>query len=267
MHFRKSFFLLSFFFLFSVLLESEEQNKSVISARTLSLLKEKGSISRSVVNEGEMVPAFCPDTPLSKKAVQEWNRENNDAPGLLLEKLYIIDKTSLIKKSGKGKATDISVTAVSRIVRSVSKMQGMQYYSNGDQKWETLYLQSYLIDSPQRKQRIADKIDGSSDGLQLYCLQEDNSFGTCIYRLNYSETGGEVSACFTNVESLKYGVITAVKNHNLKINLVVIDQNEYYLVYMLVQTKYLSLPLLDSRLNRSFNARIDAIYKWFLNQF
>jgi len=53
----------------------------------------------------------------------------------------------------------------------------------------------------------------------------------------------------------------------LKINLVVIDQNEYYLVYMLVQTKYLSLPLLDSRLNRSFNARIDAIYKWFLNQF
>jgi hypothetical protein len=36
---------------------------------------------------------------------------------------------------------------------------------------------------------------------------------------------------------------------------------------MIVQVKYPSIPFLESRLNRSFNARVDAIYKWFSMSF
>lgn len=239
----------------------------ILSQNVFSQLKENGVISHTFNNEKDVRLTLTPDTPLAKEAVHAWSSENSDKPAFLAENLYLLKKATLIANSSSKENIDTSLSAVSRIIRSISKMQGMQYYSNGDKKWETLYHQSYLVDSLENKKRIDDKTEGSSNGMQLYCLQEDNSFGTCIYRLNYRETEQEVSVSFTNAESLKYGPIKAVKPNNLKISLVVIESGDYYLVYMLVQAKYISFPLLEGRLNRSFNARIDAIYKWFTFQF
>jgi hypothetical protein len=247
--------------------QNTTQVNSVLSESLFSELKKKGVISRTFNNQENVQLTLTPATPLAGQAVTQWKKDNTENPVFVVENLYMLKKATLAaNRSAPGKA-DTSLAVVSRVIRSISKMQGMQYYSNSDKKWETLYHQSYLIDSVKAKNRIADKTSGSADGLTLYCLQEDNSFGTCIYRLNYSESPQEVSVCFTNEEPLKYGPIKAVKPHNLKINLVVIDNGDYYLVYMLVQAKYMSFPFLEGRLNRSFNARIDAIYKWFTFQF
>ena len=146
-------------------------------------------------------------------------------------------------------------------------MKGLEYYSNGDEKWETLYHKASVIKSPKDKTTLPDDTEGSADGKNLFCLLEDNSFGDCIYRVSYKENEDEVCACFENAAAFKVGPITAVKTGNLHINLSVTDIGEEFLVYMVVRAQYPSLPFLENRMTRSFNARVEAMFNWFKKSF
>ncbi len=240
---------------------------SVISDLLLEELRNSENQKvQNVFNSKDSVDfSLVPDTELSKKAIASWNSEDN--PTYITENLFYLEKESLVKNSSDSEHCDTSLDAVSRIIRSVSKMKGMEYYSNGDKKWETLYHESHLIDNPTDRNPIPDDLEGSADGKRMYCLQKDNSFGICIYDVEFFQRENEISVCFTNVDNIKYGPIIAVKPKNLKINIVVVEQDTYYLLYMTVQAKYPNLAFLESRLNRSFNARVDAIFKWFSMSF
>ena len=266
MNFRKICLTLSLIFSSIFMAFSEVISDSVMK----SLLDSPNrSLQNTFMGDDEVRLSLTPNTPLSAKAVCSWSLDAK--PKFTTEKLFYLKKATMVANSDNPDECDTSINGVSKVVRSISKMKGVQYYSNGDKKWETLYHKSNLIDSLKNKKAIPDDLEGSADGKSFYCLQEDNSFGTCVYKLEYlqrdKEQPNEVSVCFTNAESLKYGPITAVKPGNMKINLVVTEQDTFYLVYMLVQVKYPSVPFLESRLNRSFNARVDAIYKWFSMSF
>ncbi len=241
------------------------QADSAIPQNLLWNVKSAGKIQKNFNGGDKVVFSLTPNSELSKKSLGTWT--SSDSPVFTSENLFYVSKESLRKNSSGNTSSDTSLESVSRIIRSISKMKGMQYYSNGDKKWETLYHKSNLIKSPSDKKAIPDDLRGSADGKRFYCLQEDNSFGNCYYQLDYKQRNDEVAVCFTNIEPIKYGPVTAVKKGNLKINLVVLEQGEYFLVYMLVQAKYANVPFLEGRLNRSFNARVDAIYKWFTLQF
>lgn len=238
---------------------------SVISESLLTELKEKGRLQNVFGGKDTIELTLVPDTELSKKIYESW--DNKDNPEFTTENLFYLSKEDLKKSSSNGENCDVSLNAVSKIIRSVSKMKGMEYYSNGSKKWTTLYHKSHLIKSLEDKTPIPDDLEGSADGKNFYCLQQDNSFGNCVYDVKYCQRENEVSVCFTNAENMRYGPVVAVKPENLKTSLVVIEQDSYYLVYMLVQAKYPNIAILENRLNRSFNARVDAIYKWFTLSF
>ena len=259
---RKIFSIIAVFILLSLGAWTEVLEESVLDAL---LESPNRTLQNTFMGKEKVEFGLFPNTELAKKAVSAW--ELDDSPKFSTEKLFFLKKATMVANSDSPETCDTSIEAVSRVVRSISKMKGIQYYSNGDKKWETLYHQSHLIDSPKSKKEIPDDLSGSAEGKSFYCLQEDNSFGDCVYKLDYRQRENEVSVCFTNAESLKYGFITAVKPGNMKISLVVTEQDTYYLVYMCVQVRYPSVPFLESRLNRSFNARVDAIYKWFSHSF
>ncbi len=215
--------------------------------------------------------SLCPDTPLSKAAIATW--EKDEKPVYVAENRYRVKKATLVENSADPANADTSLKAVSRVIRSVSKMQGMRYYSNSDKKWAVLYDEAHLIDAPDTRNTIADQTDGSADGQTLYCILKDHTFGKGVYRLNYRETENEVSVCFTNEAPLKVLGITGVKSGYMKINLVVIDNekadpsDQSYTIYMVIQAKYPSISFLENMLRKSFYARLDAIYNWFICQF
>ncbi len=230
---------------------------SLISKEVLlELESSNGRIERTYKNVSDFSQAISPNTEFSKRSATTWK---NDSSKFASENLFLVKKSDL--------GGDNSLSAVSKIVRSISTMKGIQYYSNGDKKWETLYHEAKVIKSPKDKTALPDETDGSADGKSLFCLLEDNSFGDCIYRVDYHESETEVSAFFENAAAFKYGPIKAVKTGNLNINLTVTDAGEYYLVYMLVRAHYPSLPFLESRMTRSFNARVEAMFDWFKNSF
>ena len=227
-----------------------------ISPELLEKVKTTGELQNVFLNNEEIKLTLVPNTELSSLAITHWN--NSEKPRLTTEKLFYLNKQTL------GSLT--SIEKVSKVIRSISTMKGTQYYSNRHKKWETLYHEAYLIKSPEDKTKIEDQTNGSSEGKILYCMQDDNSFGKCYYSLEYHERPDEVSVCFDNFEPLKFGIITAAKSHNIKINLVIKDEDEYFLVYLIVQAYYPNISLLEDKMIDSFNARVDSIYKWFVSQ-
>ena len=227
-----------------------------VSPELLEKLKSSGELQNVFQNQNEVELSLCPKTELSALAVSHW--DNKISPRLTTEKLFYLEKKSLGKNA--------TIEKVSKIIRSISTMKGTEYYSNRHKKWETLYHDAYLIKSPAEKTRIPDETEGNADGKILYCMQDDNSFGKCYYSLNYREKSDEVSVCFDNFEPLKFGIITASKAHNVKINLVVKDDGEYFLVYLIVQAYYPRIAILENKMIDSFNARVDSIYKWFVKE-
>ena len=208
------------------------------------------------LNDDKVELTLTPDTPLARQAVTTWN--SNEKPRLTNEKLFALKKSELPE--------GVDIGRISKIVRSISTMKGQTYYSNRHKKTEILYHDAYLIDGPKSKKRIADDTEGSAEGKVLYCMQDDNSFGKCYYKLNYHQTQNEVSVCFDNFESLKFGFITAAKAHNIKINFVAVDNGDEFLIYLIVQAYYPRISVLEDKMIDSFNARVDSIYKWFVGQ-
>ncbi len=235
-----------------------------ISAGLLEKLKASGELQNVFLAKNEAKLSLVPKTELSELAVKKWTFE--EKPRLTTEKLFYLDKNSLGADAEAKSKTELTVEKVSKILRSISTMKGSEYYSNRHKKWEVLYHDACLLDSKENKNPIPDDTEGSADGKILYCMQDDNSFGKCYYQLEYRQTEKEVSVYFDNFEPLKFGPITAAKAHNVKINLVAVDEGDYYLVYLLVQASYPRISLFENMMLDSFNSRVDSIYKWFVRE-
>jgi len=240
--------------------DAYESTEDFISADLLSVLKKEGSLSKETLDL-----SYYPRTELGKIAIISWN--NDEEPAYSSERLFLVSKESLRKTSKNPQACDFSIENVSKIVRSISTMQGAQYYSNNDKKWTVLYENAYMISDPKSKKRIDDQTDGNADGKEFFCLLDDHSFGKGAYHLTYHQRENEVSLCMTNEDPLKMAMITGVKPQQMKINLVVTDFDDDYLIYMVIQAKYPSISFLEKRLRQSLNSRIDAIYNWFTKSF
>lgn len=232
---------------------------SLVDSNTYAELKKKGQLQKTYYKKTNVQLTLVPNTALAKATTKNWT--NSEAPVFIVENLYLMPK----KKMGSGDSSKTTINYASKVIRSVSKMQGMKYYSDG--KLETLYKEAYSIKGPNDRTKVADDTAGSADGKVLYCMQNDNSFGKTNYRMDYHQTASEVSSCFTNTTPLYVGPIKGINNGNLKINLVIIDCGEDMMVYMLVQAKFPALAMLENSMNSSFSSRLDAIYKWFISQF
>ena len=212
-------------------------------------------------NKKNVKLTLVPNTNLAKQNAAYWS--SAEEPVMVVENLYLLPKSTL----GKADSSKTNIEYASKVIRSVSAMTGLEYYSNSKKKWDVLYKEVYSIKGPKDRTRIADDTAGNADGKILYCMQDDSSFGKINYRLEYHQTQEEVSACFANTTPLYAGPIKAVSEGNLRISLDIIDCGESFMVYMLVQAKFPVMPLMEDTMNESLSARLDAIYRWFTQQF
>ncbi|MBR7080184.1 MAG: hypothetical protein IKI40_06655 [Treponema sp.] len=232
----------------------------LVDSATYAELKAKGNIQKYYYKQKNVKLGLVPDTELSKKAASFWNKA--EEPSFVVENLYLMPKSKL----GSGDPSKMTIEYASKVIRSVSKMKGMQYYSS-DKKIETLYKEAYCIAGPKDRTKVPDDTAGSADGKIMYSMQDDNSFGKTNYRLEYHQTAQEVSAGFSNTTGLYVGPIKGINDDNLRISMVIIDCGQDFMVYMLVQAKFPALKILENSMNESFSSRLNAIYNWFIKQF
>ena len=168
------------------------------------------------------------------------------------ETLYFIPKEITVQKAGE-------------LARSISKMEGIKYYSTTKKKDLVLYKNAFTVENASSKIKIADKISGSSDGKTIYALLDDNSFGQTHYKISYSQSEQELLASFINSDDIGIGPIRAIMPEKLIINLLVIPCKEGIVVYLCADLESKKLPGIKAQITDSISSRIDAISKWFIS--
>ncbi len=222
-------------------------------------LLEQGTVQNTVYRQKGINPTLVPSTTLAGEAVAFW--KGDEAP-FFIETLYLYKKTPQ-KQGLPGKDTD----QISVILRSLSKLEGIEYYSNSRKKMRTLYEKSYIIDSPVSKKRLSDPLDGSADGISAFALQKDLTFGEYVYRYSWRQTTDSVAFFSLNVDAMSYSFFKLIQPDKLRVSLIVQDMGDWLLVYNLTKADFMAIPGIEGKITSSFSARADAIYKWFVKEY
>lgn len=211
---------------------------------------------RLLYKEPGAKPQLAPDTELGADCWKGWYSNHSNDPVFLAEAVYTVQK-----KPGTEGISQIDV--ISRIGRQFSTMEGIEYYSNTRKKMAVLYDECYTVTGPNNRGRIADRTEGSADGKTIYYIQKDKSFGRALYGATYRQTETELCFSSKNMDALSFTMFKAVKPEDLYLNLLITEQDDSFTVYILAQADFASIPMIDQFLEKSFMARLDAVYTWF----
>ncbi|MEE0133575.1 MAG: DUF6675 family protein [Treponema sp.] len=243
----------------TVFSQSIKNTPSEIDGEIFQQLLEKGEYRTQYFKEKDKDFTLYPKTELGSLLKETWTEKK--------EPVFVSESLFLIEKPTEANTLELDTDLISQIMRSISSMEGIEYYSNSDKKMKTLYMQSYAVDNLEDKNRIPDKLEGSADNLSIYAFQEDGSFGDNYYQIDYRQQENEVSMVIRLMEPLKYGLITAVKANNLVFNIDVLDKGDYLIMYIGAKVKFPAISFLENKLNKSFGSRITALYDWFKSSY
>lgn len=238
--------------------------KSVVNQKYYDELVKNGVVT--IINdEGKNQLELLPDSVYSSKIKSNLVKKDAKNYPFNYESLYYKSKTELLKTSNSA-SKNIDINDISRICRSVSKMEGMKYYSSTRKKEVVLYETAYMLDGPDGV-KIDDVNTGNADGQVSYCMQDDNSFGVCQYKLNYYQSEKEMMAVFTNISTIGLGPFKAIYPECMTINILVLDCGENILFYICCDLDSVKFPGIKAQITDSMTSRMDAIYNWFIKQF
>jgi len=230
-----------------------------VPASAVSELIEKGTAQNTVYRQKGIAPSLVPSSALAREAVAFW--KGDDAP-FFIETLYLYKKTPH-KQVVPGTDPD----RISVILRSLSKLEGLEYYSPSRKKMRTLYEKSYIIDAPASKKRLPDPVTGPADGMSAVALQKDLTFGEYVYRYTWRQTADSVAFFSANVDSMSYSFLKLIQSDKLRVSLIVQDLGDWLLVYNLTKADFTAVPGIEGKITASFSARAEAIYKWFIKEY
>ncbi len=231
----------------------------ILPVEVVRELRSTGSIKRFLYGEKDSRLKLYPDTPLGNQTANYWQRENE--PVFLVESLYLLDKNNSLEWDTVGK--------IATILTNLSEMEGMQYYSNSQEKWDTLYTDVYTVNNPEERKEIPDPGPKNINGLKSYVYQKDRSLSGTVYQFDYFKNNYEVGFRGINTEKMHYKVmnITVVHPENLVITLNATDVGEQVLFYLVVQADVPKIPFVSKKLATSFSSRADAIYQWCVDMY
>jgi len=239
--------------------------KDIVNPKYYDELIKEGMV-RIIHPVDDLSLQLLPETGFKKQCLENTIPKEQGNYPFVTESLYFMPKSEILKASNSTKS-DITLEEISVIFRSISKMQGMQYYSENKKKPDTLYKEAWAVDGPVTRQKIPDQTAGSANGKVLYAYQNDASFGKTVYELHYYQDANSLYAVFNNLDSMGIGPIQAVNPRNMKINVIAIDCGENLCLYLETDTDCKKFPGIAKTLENSLTSRMDAIKEWFIRQF
>jgi hypothetical protein len=242
-------------------LDIREQLGTVISPDAARELVASGRLQRTVYRQKNSGLNYLPQTKLGNAAAAFLNETGGALP-FFSESLYLYAKRENRRGDVGADASDISV-----ILRSVSHLEGLEYFSPSRKQMRTLYEKAYVIDNVVSRKRINDPVTGSADGLSVPVIQKDLTFGEYAYQFHYRHAGAEAAFFSENIDYLRYGIFKLIKPGNLRIALIVHDFGDYLFIYGLTGADFLAVPGIEPKLRDSFTARSDAMFDWFVSEY
>ncbi|MEE1211452.1 MAG: DUF6675 family protein [Treponema sp.] len=256
---KKILFVLSCLFMaFSV--SAQNNLESYVNSKYINALKNYGKVS--VIHEkNDNVITMVPECEFSDAIKADLISANGEGVPFLAEFIYLIPKKDLTDDVSK-----VNIDSISVLFRSISKMQGMKYIHNGGRS-DVLYSKSYAIASVDSFAPVADPVEGQADGLVIYAYQHDHTFGDTKYKLTYRQKDNVLWSNFLSQIPMGMLGVKAVMAENMETNVLCIDVGDALLLYLNADVNAKKLVGIRGQIEDSMTVRMDAIYKWFMQQF
>ena len=157
--------------------------------------------------------------------------------------------------------------ALYNVLRSVSSMQGIEYYSASRQIWRTFFHESYAIASPESTDPLPDPLvtDIPSEA-HLYIFQRDSSFGSNRYSATYRYTDESTLLTISNLTTMSYFIFPLVQPEGMQIIISLMPFKEGLIYYGFCAVEVANLFGFEERVYNSFTNRVRALYRWFASQ-
>lgn len=238
--------------------------EEVAPAAFFTKLKESGKVEiKHEAKDNSLV--LLPNCEYSSKIKEGQLTKGEKQVPFNAEFLYIVPKNE--GDDSKVKGVKGTIDDISRLFRSPSKMKGMKYHFE-KKKPETLYKDVFAIKDLTTPTPIADPVDEEPNGLVAYCMQDDNTYGKLKFKTSYFQNTNTIYALFHLMSPMSVIGVKAVEAENMKINIIAIECEDCFLLYLSadVAAKKIGLINVRKQIDESMSVRIEAIYRWFLEK-
>lgn len=227
----------------------------LVGAQQAKALRE-ASVKKMQVRSAKT--ALTPKSDGGERTAAEVERFD---PSVVVEALYLYKKPA----AAQGKAwTDAERTLIFNVLRSLSTLSGIEYFSASRGRMRVFYESSYVVEGPEASAALPDPVVDSVPGRStLYAVQRDLSFGENRYRYDYAAGDADISFVQMNLTTMSYGFVPVLGKERLKTIVLLSDTDEGYLLYAVSAARAALVPGLNDKIKNSFSNRADAIYRWF----
>ncbi len=152
------------------------------------------------------------------------------------------------------------------ILRSVSTMEGLEYYSASDEEMQVFYHESYALDGPDGDTRVPDPVvDAIPAESEIWAFQRDGSFGRNVQHLQYTARDDSFLVSIENETTMVYTIVPMVRPGNLRTFLLVRPAPEQgeLTFYGNLAVRVPAMFGMQDRARNSFYNRIVALHDWF----
>lgn len=150
------------------------------------------------------------------------------------------------------------------VLRSISTMKGIKYYSDTHGRVRVLFRDAYVIDNPRDRKRLPDQLVSSIPAnSSLTILQDDSTFGKAIFHLHYHGGQDAISMSMVNLNTFFLWFLPVIGRQHMILQLVLMPYEGQLLFYGGVEVKTMSLFGLQNATRHSFVNRIEALHTWF----
>ncbi|MFA6507688.1 MAG: DUF6675 family protein [Treponemataceae bacterium] len=200
-------------------------------------------------------------TPKGESGIRLETHVTQFGPNVIVEALYLYKRPS----ASPGKTWSESERVMTyNVLRSLSTLSGIEYYSASRGHMRVFYEKSYVINGADGKTALPDPVvDSVPEVSTIFALQKDLTFGENRYRYDYMAAAQDFSFIQTNLTHMSYGIVPLIGKDGLKTIVLVSDNEEGFLLYAVSAVKTMLLPGIGEKVKTSFSNRADAIYRWF----
>ncbi|MBP7494613.1 MAG: hypothetical protein KA771_03880 [Spirochaetales bacterium] len=206
-------------------------------------------------------PKWLPKSGLSLRIAEDMTKIETV---IGVESIHFLPYSEIGIYPGEGGDADPFLLKIYNVLRSVSTMKGLQYYSVTRGRMHTLFAESYAIAGPDNQTRIPDPlVETIPEESVVYVFQEDLTFGKNITRWVYRWEKEEFSVSSTNLTPMKYGILTMADPEQMQTHLLIQPMRDGISFYGCAVVKSIRFLGLEKRSKESLYNRIKAIYSWF----
>ncbi len=148
-------------------------------------------------------------------------------------------------------------------------MEGLEYYSASRERMRIFYEESYVVDGPERRNRISDPfVTEVPREDRIYAFQKDSSFGENVQKIDYLRSDGEILLSMENTTTMVYKFVPLVTPGNLKTFILIRPDSDEGVIefYGNLGIRVPALFGLQERARDSFYNRVVALYGWFVRE-